>query len=87
MPLTLVRNGWFTENSIDQMGQYLAIGEILGGAANGRISAASRQDSPPPPPPRRSLKARAGTGRTSSVAQPSTYPSSRGSSPRSPSQR
>jgi NAD(P)H dehydrogenase (quinone) len=44
VPFTLLRNGWYTENYTDQIGQYLEAGEILGAAGNGRISAASRQD-------------------------------------------
>jgi uncharacterized protein YbjT (DUF2867 family) len=44
VPLTLLCNGWYTENYADQIGQYLAAGEILGAAGNGRISTASRQD-------------------------------------------
>jgi NAD(P)H dehydrogenase (quinone) len=44
VPFTLLRNGWYTENYTDQIGQYLEAGEILGAADNGRISAASRQD-------------------------------------------
>ncbi len=44
VPFTLLRNGWYTENYTDQIGQYLEAGEILGAAGNGRISTASRQD-------------------------------------------
>lgn len=44
VPFTLLRNGWYTENYIDQLGQYLQRGEILGAAGSGRISAATRQD-------------------------------------------
>jgi NAD(P)H dehydrogenase (quinone) len=44
VPFTLLRNGWYTENYTDQLDQYLQQGEILGAAANGRISAATRQD-------------------------------------------
>jgi NAD(P)H dehydrogenase (quinone) len=44
VPFTLLRNGWYTENYTDQIGQYLEAGEILGATGNGRISAASRQD-------------------------------------------
>lgn len=44
IPFVLLRNGWYTENYTDQLGQYLEAGEILGAAGHGRISAASRQD-------------------------------------------
>ena len=44
MSLTLLRNGWYTENYTDQTGQYLERGEIVGAAGNGRLSAATRQD-------------------------------------------
>jgi NAD(P)H dehydrogenase (quinone) len=44
VPFTLLRNGWYTENYTDQLGQYLQDGEILGAAGRGRISAATRQD-------------------------------------------
>ena len=44
VPFILLRNGWYTENYTDQLGQYLGRGEILGAAADGKLSAASRQD-------------------------------------------
>ena len=44
VPFILMRNGWYTENYTDQIGQYLERGEIPGATAGGRISAASRQD-------------------------------------------
>jgi NAD(P)H dehydrogenase (quinone) len=44
VPFTLLRNGLYTENYTDQLGQYLQRGEILGAAGSGRISAATRQD-------------------------------------------
>jgi NAD(P)H dehydrogenase (quinone) len=44
VPFTLMRNGWYTENYTDQLGQYLERGEILGAAGSGRISAATRKD-------------------------------------------
>ncbi|AGB22236.1 putative nucleoside-diphosphate sugar epimerase [Mycobacterium sp. JS623] len=44
VPFTSLRNGWYVENYTDQLGQYLATGEILGAARDGEISAASRQD-------------------------------------------
>ncbi|MBV9819438.1 MAG: SDR family oxidoreductase [Solirubrobacterales bacterium] len=43
VPFTLLRNGWYTENYTDQLGQYLQQGEIIGAASRGRISA-TRQD-------------------------------------------
>jgi len=44
VPFTILRNGWYTENYTDQLGQYLQRGEILGAAGSGRISAATRHD-------------------------------------------
>jgi NAD(P)H dehydrogenase (quinone) len=44
VPFSLLRNGWYTENYTNQLGQYLKRGEILGAAGSGRISAATRQD-------------------------------------------
>ena len=44
IPVTLLRNGWYTENYTSQLGQYLERGEIVGATANGTISAASRAD-------------------------------------------
>jgi NAD(P)H dehydrogenase (quinone) len=44
VPFTVLRNGWYTENYTDQLGQYLQRGEIVGAAGGGRISAATRQD-------------------------------------------
>jgi NAD(P)H dehydrogenase (quinone) len=41
---TLLRNGWYTENYTDQLGQYLRTAEIVGAAGAGKISAATRQD-------------------------------------------
>jgi len=41
---TVLRNGWYTENYTDQLGQYLRTAEIVGAAGNGKISAATRQD-------------------------------------------
>lgn len=85
VPFTLLRNGWYTENDTDRIGQYLEAGEILGAAGNGRISAASRQDYAAAATALREDEG--GIRRTSSAARPSTSPSSRGSSPRSPAQR
>lgn len=41
---TVLRNGWYTENHTAQIAAYLDAGEILGAAADGRISAATRRD-------------------------------------------
>jgi len=40
----LLRNSWYLENYTDQVGQYLARGEIVGAAGNGRVAAAPRSD-------------------------------------------
>lgn len=44
IPVTLLRNGWYTENYTSQLGQFLERGEIVGATANGTISAAPRAD-------------------------------------------
>lgn len=44
VPLSLLRNGWYTENYTDRLDEYLRRGEIVGAAAEGRISAAPRAD-------------------------------------------
>ncbi len=44
VPFTVLRNGWYTENYTDQIGQYLERGEILGAAGTGKIAAATRKD-------------------------------------------
>ncbi|MBO1766155.1 SDR family oxidoreductase [Allobranchiibius sp. GilTou38] len=44
VPVVLLRNGWYDENYTGQLDQYLEHGEIVGAAADGRISAAARQD-------------------------------------------
>jgi NAD(P)H dehydrogenase (quinone) len=44
IPLTLLRNGWYTENYTEQLSRYLGSGEIPGAAGDGRISAATRRD-------------------------------------------
>jgi len=41
---TVLRNGWYTENYTDQLGQYVRTAEIVGATGNGKISAATRQD-------------------------------------------
>lgn len=42
--VTLLRNGWYTENYMGAVRPALSIGKILGSAGDGRISAAARQD-------------------------------------------
>jgi NAD(P)H dehydrogenase (quinone) len=44
IPVTLLRNGWYTENYTEQLEQYLQRGEIVGAAADGKVSAAPRAD-------------------------------------------
>ena len=41
---TLLRNGWYTENYTDQLPTYLRTGAVIGTAAEGRISGATRAD-------------------------------------------
>jgi NAD(P)H dehydrogenase (quinone) len=41
---TFLRNGWYWENNTPSLGQSLEHGAIVGGASEGRISWASRQD-------------------------------------------
>ncbi|GAA4709650.1 NAD(P)H dehydrogenase (quinone) [Promicromonospora umidemergens] len=44
IPVTLLRNGWYTENYTEQLEQYRQRGEIVGAAAGGKVSAAPRAD-------------------------------------------
>ncbi|MFD2795085.1 SDR family oxidoreductase [Promicromonospora vindobonensis] len=44
IPVTLLRNGWYTENYTEQLEQYLQRGEIVGAASDGKVSAAPRAD-------------------------------------------
>jgi NAD(P)H dehydrogenase (quinone) len=44
IPVTLLRNGWYTENYTGQLDQYLERGEIVGATAGRKISAAPRAD-------------------------------------------
>jgi NAD(P)H dehydrogenase (quinone) len=44
VPFTVLRNGWYTENYTDRLGEYLERGEILSAAGTGRVSAATRDD-------------------------------------------
>ncbi|MFC3686973.1 NAD(P)H-binding protein [Aquipuribacter hungaricus] len=44
VPVVVLRNGWYTENWTDQLGQYLATGELLGATGGAGVSAAARAD-------------------------------------------
>lgn len=44
LAVSLLRNGWYTENYTAQLNSYLERGEILGSAGTGRVSAATRAD-------------------------------------------
>jgi NAD(P)H dehydrogenase (quinone) len=44
IPHTILRNGWYTENYLPQAEKGAATGEIVGSAAGGRVSSASRKD-------------------------------------------
>ncbi|GAB2476300.1 SDR family oxidoreductase [Promicromonospora xylanilytica] len=44
IPVTLLRNGWYTENYTDQLEQYLQRGEVVGATGDGKVSAAPRAD-------------------------------------------
>lgn len=44
LPFAVARNGWYTENYTARLDEYLARGEIVGAAGQGRISAATRAD-------------------------------------------
>jgi NAD(P)H dehydrogenase (quinone) len=44
LPSAVARNGWYTENYTARLDEYLASGEIVGAAGDGRISAATRAD-------------------------------------------
>jgi NAD(P)H dehydrogenase (quinone) len=44
LPFTILRNGWYTENYLAQLPQYLEHGAIVGAAGQGRVSAAARAD-------------------------------------------
>lgn len=44
LPFTILRNGWYTENYTERIGEYLAQGAIVAAAGDGRISAATRAD-------------------------------------------
>ena len=44
IPLTVLRNGWYTENYTGSIGGALAGGAFIGSAGNGRVSGAARRD-------------------------------------------
>ncbi|USQ81908.1 SDR family oxidoreductase [Ornithinimicrobium faecis] len=44
LPVTILRNGWYTENFEPALAQAQATGAVLGSTAGGRISAAPRAD-------------------------------------------
>ncbi|WP_020015156.1 NAD(P)H-binding protein [Promicromonospora sukumoe] len=44
LAVTLLRNGWYTENYTDRIAEYVERGEIVGAAADGKVSAAPRAD-------------------------------------------
>lgn len=44
IPVTLLRNGWYTENYTEQLEQYLQRGEVVGATGDGKVSAAPRAD-------------------------------------------
>ncbi|PRX96751.1 SDR family oxidoreductase [Allonocardiopsis opalescens] len=44
LPATVLRNGWYIENYTDAVDRYLAHGEIVGAAGQGRVSGATRAD-------------------------------------------
>ena len=44
VPFTFLRNGWYSENYTDRVGDYVAQGCIVAAAGDGRIAAAPRAD-------------------------------------------
>jgi NAD(P)H dehydrogenase (quinone) len=44
IPVTLLRNGWYTENYTERLAEFLERGEIVSATADGRVSAAPRVD-------------------------------------------
>lgn len=44
VPFAVARNGWYVENYTGRLDEYLARGEIVGAAGDGRVSAATRAD-------------------------------------------
>lgn len=44
VPVTLLRNGWYTENYTDRLAEFAERGEIVGATGDGKVSAAPRAD-------------------------------------------
>jgi NAD(P)H dehydrogenase (quinone) len=44
IPVTILRNGWYTENYTGALGAAIQHGAIIGAAGDGRVSSASRKD-------------------------------------------
>ncbi|CAM5344027.1 SDR family oxidoreductase [Leifsonia shinshuensis] len=44
LPVTVLRNNWYTENYVGQIDAAAATGELVGSAADGRVASASRKD-------------------------------------------
>ncbi|MFJ3491758.1 SDR family oxidoreductase [Leifsonia aquatica] len=44
LPVTILRNNWYTENYSELVDQAAATGEIVGSAGEGRVASASRKD-------------------------------------------
>ncbi len=44
LPVTLLRNNWYTENYVGQLDTAAATGELIGSAGEGRVASASRKD-------------------------------------------
>lgn len=44
LPVTVLRNNWYTENYVGQVDTAAATGELVGSAAAGRVASASRKD-------------------------------------------
>ncbi|MFD7312200.1 SDR family oxidoreductase [Promicromonospora sp. NPDC059942] len=44
LPVTLLRNGWYTENYTARIGEFVERGEIVGASGDGKVSAAPRAD-------------------------------------------
>jgi NAD(P)H dehydrogenase (quinone) len=44
LPVTILRNNWYTENYVGQLDTAAATGELVGSAGEGRVASASRKD-------------------------------------------
>ncbi|WP_314147033.1 SDR family oxidoreductase [uncultured Leifsonia sp.] len=44
LPVTVLRNNWYTENYVGQLDTAAATGELVGSAGEGRVASASRKD-------------------------------------------